>query len=69
MATDLKASSFFRKLQQIFTFWSDKGVPYLTLWQYLRVVYDMYTKVTTLERTALFHDKIIIVTIDCYCRL
>ncbi|EEC03326.1 cytochrome P450, putative [Ixodes scapularis] len=35
---------FVWKLQQIFTFWSDKGVPYLTLWQYLRVVYDMYTK-------------------------
>ncbi|CAN7984879.1 unnamed protein product, partial [Ixodes hexagonus] len=38
---------FFRKLRQIFTFWSDKGVPYLTMWQYLRVVYDMYTKVTS----------------------
>lgn len=32
------------KIRKTFTFWNDKGVPYQTFWQYLRVVYDLYTK-------------------------
>lgn len=32
------------KIRRTFTFWNDKGVPHHTFWQYLRVVYDLYTK-------------------------
>ncbi|KAK8778562.1 hypothetical protein V5799_020094 [Amblyomma americanum] len=31
-------------VRKTFTFWSDKGIAYLTFWQYMRFVYDIITK-------------------------
>ncbi|CAN7937943.1 unnamed protein product, partial [Ixodes hexagonus] len=42
--TLITSCSGFRKIRRTFMFWNDKGVPYQTFSQYLRFVYDLYTK-------------------------
>ncbi|XP_064470458.1 cytochrome P450 3A41-like [Ornithodoros turicata] len=32
------------KVRKIFSYWEDKGIPHQGFWQYMRVVYEMFTK-------------------------
>nr|XP_050048899.1 putative cytochrome P450 cyp-13B1 [Dermacentor andersoni] len=40
----LFSAFLFRWMRRTFTFWNGRGVAHLTFWQYLRFVYDIYTK-------------------------
>ncbi|XP_077510054.1 cytochrome P450 3A41-like [Amblyomma americanum] len=40
----LAASSLLWWVRKTFTFWRDKGIAHLTFWQYLRFLYDIFTK-------------------------